>query len=58
VITDKYVIEEVNGHRNKGYKYLKDGVKTGPASGKEEDTSKGQIGKFPLSIEVEERRFF
>jgi hypothetical protein len=49
VITDKDVGEEVNGHRNKGYKYLKDGVKTRPASGKEEDTSKGHIGKFPLS---------
>jgi hypothetical protein len=27
----------------------KDGVKTGPANGKGERTSKGQIGKLPLS---------
>jgi hypothetical protein len=57
VITDKNVREEVNGHKNKGYKYHKGWVKTGPTGGKEEDTSKGQIGKLPLSIEVEERRF-
>jgi hypothetical protein len=28
---------------------IEDRVKTGPASGKEEGTSKGQIGKSPLS---------
>jgi hypothetical protein len=27
----------------------KDGVRTRPASGKEEDMSKGEIGKLPLS---------
>jgi hypothetical protein len=27
---------------------IKDGVKTGPANGKGEGTSKGQIGKSPL----------
>jgi hypothetical protein len=58
VTTDKDVGKEVNRHETKGISTIKDGVKTGPANGKEEDTSKGQIGKFPLSIEVEERRFF
>jgi hypothetical protein len=38
VITDKNVREEVNGHK-----------KIGPVNGKEEGTSKGQIGKLPLS---------
>jgi hypothetical protein len=28
---------------------IKDGVKTGPASGKGEGASKGQMGKLPLS---------
>jgi hypothetical protein len=35
--------------RTKDISTTKDGVKTRPASGKEEDTSKGQIGKLPFS---------
>jgi hypothetical protein len=35
--------------RTKNICTTKDGVKTRPASGKEEDLSKGQIGKLPLS---------
>jgi hypothetical protein len=57
VITDKDVGKEVNRHKTKDISTIKDGVKTGPASGKEEGTSKGQIGKLSLPIEVEERRF-
>jgi hypothetical protein len=41
VITDKDVGEEVNRHKKKDISAIKDGVKTGPASGKEEDMSKG-----------------
>jgi hypothetical protein len=37
------------GIRTKNINTTKDGVKTGPANGKEEGTSKGQIGKLPLS---------
>jgi hypothetical protein len=37
------------GIRTKDISTTKDGVKTGPANGKEEGTSKGQIGKLPLS---------
>jgi hypothetical protein len=37
------------GIRTKDINTTEDGVKTGPASGKEEGTSKGQIGKLPLS---------
>jgi hypothetical protein len=37
------------GMRGKDIITTKDGVKIGPASGKEEGTSKGQIGKLPLS---------
>jgi hypothetical protein len=37
------------GIRTKDINALEDEVKTGPASGKEEGTSKGQIGKLPLS---------
>jgi hypothetical protein len=37
------------GIRTKDMGTIKDGVKTGPASGKGEGTSKGQIGKLPLS---------
>jgi hypothetical protein len=46
---DKDVGEEVNRHKTKDISTTKDGVKTGPRSGKEEDTSKRQIGKLPLS---------
>jgi hypothetical protein len=35
----------------------KDRVKTRPASGREEGTSKGQIGNCHSQIEVEESRF-
>jgi hypothetical protein len=49
VITDKDVGEEVNRHKTKDISTIKDGVKIGPASGKEDDPSKGQIGKLPLS---------
>jgi hypothetical protein len=49
VITDKDVGEKVNRHKTKDISTTKDGVKTGPASGKEEGTSKGQIGKLLLS---------
>ena len=35
--------------RTKNINTTKDGVKTRPANGKEEGTSKGQIGKLPLS---------
>ena len=41
VIIDKEVEEEVNKHKNKGISTIKDGVKTGPASGKDKDTPKG-----------------
>jgi hypothetical protein len=37
------------GIRTKDISTTKDGVKARPASGKEEDTSKGQMGKLPLS---------
>jgi hypothetical protein len=49
VITDKDIGEEVNVHKNQEYKSTKDGVKTIPANGKGEGTSKGQIAKLPLS---------
>jgi hypothetical protein len=37
------------GIRTKNISTIKDGVKTGPANGKGEAASKGQIGKLPLS---------
>ena len=37
------------GIRTKDISTIKDEVKIGPASGKEEGTSKGQIDKLPLS---------
>jgi hypothetical protein len=37
------------GIRTKDISTTKDGVQTEPAGGKEEDTSKSQIGKLPLS---------
>jgi hypothetical protein len=37
------------GIRTKDISTIKDGVKIGPANGKGEGTSKGQIGKLPLS---------
>jgi hypothetical protein len=49
VITDKDVGEEINRHNTKDMSTIKDEVKTGPANGKGEGTSKGQIGKLPLS---------
>ena len=49
MITDKDVGEEVNRHKTKDISTTKDGVKIGPANGKGEGTSKGQIGKLPLS---------
>jgi hypothetical protein len=49
VITDKDVGEEVNRHKTKDMSTIKDGVKSEPANGKGEGTSKGQIGKLPLS---------
>jgi hypothetical protein len=49
VITDKDVGEEVNRHKTKDISIIQDGVKTWHANGKGEGTSKGQIGKFPLS---------
>jgi hypothetical protein len=49
VITNKDVGEEVNRHKTKDISTIKDGVKTGLANGKGEGTSKGQIGKLPLS---------
>jgi hypothetical protein len=47
VITDKDVGEEVNRHKTKDMSTMKDGVKTGPTSEKEEGTLKVQIGKLP-----------
>jgi hypothetical protein len=35
--------------RTKDISTIEDGVKTGPTSGKREGTSKGEIGKLPLS---------
>jgi hypothetical protein len=49
VIMDNDVGEEVNRHKTKDISTIEDGVKTGHASGKEEDMSKGQISKFSLS---------
>jgi hypothetical protein len=49
VITDKDVGEEVNRHKTKDISTIKDGIKTGPANGKGEGTSKGQINKLSLS---------
>jgi hypothetical protein len=46
---DKDVGEEVNRHKTKDISAIKDGVKTRPANGKGEDTSKGHIGKLLLS---------
>jgi hypothetical protein len=45
------------GIRTKGISTTKDGVKIGPVNGKEEGTSKGQIGKLPLSdfLKIKER---
>jgi hypothetical protein len=37
------------GIRTKDVSTIKDSVKTGPANGKGEGTSKGQICKLPLS---------
>jgi hypothetical protein len=37
------------GIRTKDISTIKDGVKTGPANGKGEGTSKGQIGKLSFS---------
>jgi hypothetical protein len=48
-LTDKDVGEVVNRHKAKDISTLKDGVKTGPANGREEGTSKGHTGKLPLS---------
>jgi hypothetical protein len=39
----------VKGHKTKYLSTTKDGVKTRPASGKDGDMSKGQIGQLPLS---------
>jgi hypothetical protein len=36
-------------HKTKDISTIKDGVKIGPANGKGEGMSKGQIGKLPLS---------
>ena len=46
---DKDVGEEVNRHKTKDISTIKDGVRTGLTNGKGEGTSKGQIGKLPLS---------
>jgi hypothetical protein len=46
---DKGVWKEVNRHKTKDISIVKDGVKIGPVNGKGEGTSKGQIGKQPLS---------
>jgi hypothetical protein len=35
--------------RTKDISTIEDGVKTGPSNGKGEGTSKGEIGKLPLS---------
>ena len=45
VITDKDVLEVVDRHKTKDTSTMKNGVKTGPAKGKGEGTSKGQIGE-------------
>jgi hypothetical protein len=45
---DKDVGDEVNRHKTKDISTIKDGVKTGPAKGKGEGTSKGQIGEQSL----------
>jgi hypothetical protein len=49
VIPDKDVWEKINRHMMKGISTINNGVKTGPSNGKGEGTSKGQIGKLPLS---------
>jgi hypothetical protein len=49
VITDKDVGEEVDRHKTKDISTIKDGVKMGPVNGNGEGTSKGQMGKLPLS---------
>jgi hypothetical protein len=49
VITDKDVGDGVNRHKGKDISTTKDGVGIGPTNGKGEGTSKGQIGKLPLS---------
>jgi hypothetical protein len=49
VITNKDVVEEVNRHKTKDTSTIEDGVRIGLANGKGEGTSKGQIGKLPLS---------
>ena len=41
--------EVVNRHKTMNISTTKDEVKTGPTNGKGEGTSKGQIGKLPLS---------
>jgi hypothetical protein len=45
------------GMRTKNISTTKDRVKTRPASGEEEGTSKGQIGNCHSQIEVEESKF-
>jgi hypothetical protein len=49
VITDKNIIEEVNGHKKKDISTTKDLVKIGHANEKEGGMSMGQISKLPLS---------
>ena len=46
---NKDVGDEVNRHKAKDISTIKDGVKTGLANEKEGGTSKGKIGKSPLS---------
>jgi hypothetical protein len=58
VIIDKDVGEEVDRHQTKDISTIKDGVKMGPANGKGEGTSKGQVGSNHFPMEVEERRFY
>jgi hypothetical protein len=55
-LTTKTIIEMSQGHislsnrhKAKDISTIKDGVKTGPANGREEGTSKGHTGKLPLS---------
>jgi hypothetical protein len=49
VLTNKDVWEEVNRHKTNNISTLKEGVKTEPANGKGEGTSKSHMGKLPLS---------
>ena len=57
MVTIKDVGEEVNRHKTKDISTIKDGVKTGPANGKERVRLRARQINCQSQIEVEERGF-